>query len=94
MLVVVVGPYTFESKIHKVAVELPIIEGLVGVRLCMLFVLQICLTGWYNEYVWLAALFLPCDGTIMRFIFQFASHSYTYNYKVSVLPLAQEIGLV
>ena len=33
---------TFESRIHKVAVELPnIIEGLVGVQLCTLF-LQIC----------------------------------------------------
>ena len=35
----------FESRIHKVAVELPnIIEGLVGVQLCTLFLLQICLT--------------------------------------------------
>ena len=45
VLVVVVGPYTFESRIHKVAVELPnIIEGLVGVQLCTPFLLQICLT--------------------------------------------------
>jgi len=35
----------FESRIHKVTVELPnIIEGLVGVQLCVLFLLQICLT--------------------------------------------------
>jgi len=45
VLLVVVGPYTFKSRIHKVAVELPnIIEGLVGIQLCTLFVLQICLT--------------------------------------------------
>ena len=45
VLVVVVGLYTFESRIHKVAIEFPnIIEGLVAVQLCMLFVLQICLT--------------------------------------------------
>ena len=47
LLVVVIGPYTFESRIHKVAVELPnIIERLVGVQLCTLFLLlnQICLT--------------------------------------------------
>ena len=39
VLVVVVGPYTFESRIPKVAVELPnIIEGLVGVRfVCCLY---------------------------------------------------------
>jgi len=43
VLVVIVGPYTFESR-QKVAVELPnIIEGLVGVQLYVLF-LQICLT--------------------------------------------------
>ena len=30
-----------------------------------------------------------CEGTIMRFIFNL--HSYTYNYRVSALPLAQEI---
>ena len=42
VLVVVIGPYTFESKIHKVAEERPnIVEGLVGVQLCALFVLQI-----------------------------------------------------
>ena len=36
VLVVVVGPYTFESRIHKVAEELPnIIEGLAGVQLCI-----------------------------------------------------------
>jgi len=36
-LVVIVGLYTFESRIHKVAVELPnIIEGLVGVQLLSL----------------------------------------------------------
>jgi len=45
ILIVIVGPYTFESRIHKVAVELPnIIEGLVGVQPCTLFLLQICLT--------------------------------------------------
>jgi len=45
ILIVIVGPYTFESRIHKVAVELPnIIEGLVGVQLGNLFLLQICLT--------------------------------------------------
>jgi len=45
VLVVVIGPYTFESRIHKVTVELPnIIEGLVGVQLCTPFLLQICLT--------------------------------------------------
>ena len=44
VLIVIVGPYTFESRIHKV-VELPNnIEGLVGVQLCTLFLLQICLT--------------------------------------------------
>ena len=38
VLVVVVRPYTSESRIQKVAVELPnIIEGLVGVQLCTLF---------------------------------------------------------
>jgi len=36
--------YTLESMIHKVTVELNIIEGLVGVQLCTLFLLQICLT--------------------------------------------------
>ena len=46
VLVVVVGPYTFESRIHKVAVELPnIIEGLVGVQLRTPFLLQR-----YSEY--------------------------------------------
>jgi len=36
------GSYTFESRIHKVAVEFPnIFEGLVGVQLCVLFLLQI-----------------------------------------------------
>jgi len=45
VLVVVVGPYSFESRIHKVTVELPnIIKGLVGVQFCMLFMPQICLT--------------------------------------------------
>ena len=47
VLIVIVGPYTFESRIHidKVAVELPnIIEGLLGVQLCTPFLLQICLT--------------------------------------------------
>ena len=46
VLVVVIRPYTFESRIHKVAVELPnTIEGLLGVQLSILFPLQICLTG-------------------------------------------------
>ena len=41
VLVVVVRPYTFESRFHKVTVELPnIIEGLV-VQLCTSFLLQI-----------------------------------------------------
>ena len=45
VLVVVVGLYTSESRIHKLTVELPnIIEGLVGVQLCTLFLLQISLT--------------------------------------------------
>jgi len=44
VLVVIVGLYTLESMIHKVTVELNIIEGLVGVQLCTLFLLQICLT--------------------------------------------------
>ena len=45
VLIVIIGPYTFESRIHKVTVELPnIIEGLVGVQLCTPFLLQICLT--------------------------------------------------
>ena len=36
VLVVIVGPYTFESRIHKVAVELPnVVEGLVGVQYCI-----------------------------------------------------------
>jgi len=39
-----IAGYTFESRIHKVAVELAnIIEGFVGVQLCTLFLLQICL---------------------------------------------------
>jgi len=43
--IVIVGPYTFESRIHKVTVEFPnIIEGLVGVQLCTLFLHQICPT--------------------------------------------------
>ena len=50
VLVVVVGLHTFESRIHKVAIELPTIEGLVGVQLCALFLLQICLTEKYSEY--------------------------------------------
>jgi len=38
VLVAIVGPYTFEDRIHKVAVELPnIVEGLVGVQLCTLY---------------------------------------------------------
>ena len=46
ILVVVIRPYTFENRIHKVAVELPnTIEGLLGVQLSILFPLQICLTG-------------------------------------------------
>jgi len=37
--------YFWKQDSHKVAVELPnIIEGLVGVQLCTLFLLQICLT--------------------------------------------------
>ena len=45
VIIVIVGPYTFESRIHEVAVELlNIIEGLVGVQLGNLFLLQICLT--------------------------------------------------
>ena len=45
VLIVVVGQYTFESRIRKVALELPnIIEGLVGVQLCTPFLLQICVT--------------------------------------------------
>ena len=44
VLIVIVGPYTFESRIHKVAVELPnVIEGLVGVQLRTVST-QICLT--------------------------------------------------
>ena len=47
--VVVVGSYTFESRIHKVTVQLPnVIEVLVGVQHCALFLLQIC----------------PTDGTV------------------------------
>jgi len=42
-MVFIIGPYTFESRIHKVAVELlNIVEMLVGVQLCTLFLLQIC----------------------------------------------------
>ena len=45
VLVVIIEPYTFESRIHKVTVELPnIFEGLVGVQLCVLFLFQISLT--------------------------------------------------
>jgi len=46
ILVVIIGPYTFESRIHKVAAELSnIIEGLVGVQLCTLSTSKlICLT--------------------------------------------------
>ena len=63
-------PYTFESRIHKVTVELPnIVEGLVGVQLCTLYQLQICqIDGIANA----SGIVLPCEGTIMRFIFQFA----------------------
>ena len=52
MLIVIVGPYTFENRIHKVAIELPnITEGLVGVQPFTLFLLQISLTdGSVNEY--------------------------------------------
>jgi len=43
VLVVIVRSYTLKSI--KVTIELPnIIEGLVGVQLCTLFLLQICLT--------------------------------------------------
>jgi len=53
VLVVVIGPYTFESRIQKVAVELSnIIEGLAGVQLCTLFVLQICLTEYSSTVQW------------------------------------------
>ena len=39
------GHILLKARIHKVAVELPnIVEGLVGVQLCNLFLLQICLT--------------------------------------------------
>ena len=42
---IVVGSYTLASRIDKVAVELPnMTEELVGVQLCTLFLLQICLT--------------------------------------------------
>ena len=45
VLVVIVKPHSFESRIHKVTVELPsIIEELVEVQVCTLFLLQICLT--------------------------------------------------
>ena len=44
LLVVVVGPYTLESRIHKVTLELPnTTEGLLGVQLSIRFELQICL---------------------------------------------------
>ena len=50
VLVVIVGPYTFESRIHKVAVELPnIIEGLVGVQLCTLPTSNLS-NRWYSKY--------------------------------------------
>ena len=71
VLVVVVGPYTFESRIHKVAVVLPnIIQGLVGIQLCTLFLLQMCLTDGTANKLQLVALSLLCNGTIVRLIFQ------------------------
>ena len=85
-------PYTFESRIHKVAVELPnIVEGLVGVQLCTLYLLQICQIDGIANTTLASGIVLSCEGTIMRFIFQFA---FLYNYRASALPLAQEIGLV
>jgi len=48
VLVVVVRLYTFESRIHKVTVELPnIIEGLVA--LYAVFTSNLC-NRWYSEY--------------------------------------------
>jgi len=71
VLVVVVGPYTFESRIHKVTIELPnIIQGLVGIQLCTLFLLQMCLTDGTANKLQLVALSLLCNGTIVRLIFQ------------------------
>jgi len=75
VLVVIVGPYAFESRIHKVTVELlNIIDGLVRVQLCTLFLLQICLTDGTANTTSASgmSLLVLCDGTIMRFIFQFA----------------------
>ena len=72
VLVVIVGPYTFESRIHKVAVELPnIVEGLVGAQLCILYLLQICQIDGIANTTLASGIVLPCEVTMIRFIFQF-----------------------
>ena len=93
VLIVIVGPYTFESRIHKVA-ELPNnIEGLVGVQFCTLFLLQICLTdGSVNTTS--ASGIVPTVRWYYNEIHFSICILNTYNYRASVLPLAQEIGLV
>ena len=49
VLVVIAGPCFSESRLHEVAVEPSnIIERLVGVQICMLFLLEICLDGTVN----------------------------------------------
>jgi len=85
VLVVIVGPYTFESRIHKVAVELPnIVEGLVGVQLCTLYLLQI--DGIANTTL-ASGIVPPCEGTIMRFIFQFVFlHLQLQGFSASASP--------
>ena len=79
ILVVIVGSYTFQSRIHKVAIELPnIIEGLVGVCCFYLknfFVSTSNLSNrWYRIQLLASSIALLCDGTctMMRFVFQFA----------------------
>jgi len=70
VLVVAVGPYTFERRIHKVAVELS--NTVVGVQLCTLFLLQSCLTdGTVNKTSSIAPT-VRWYYDLMIFIFQFA----------------------
>jgi len=81
-----VGPYTFEGWIQKVAVDFPnIIEGIVGSQLCMLFLLQICLTA-ANTTIG-SDIFHAMRWYYDKILFQ--SHSYTYTYSASASPRSQ-----
>ena len=88
LLVVIVGPYTFESRIHKVAVKLPnIVEGLVGVQLCTLYLLQICQIDGIVNTALASGIVQQCEGTIMRFIFQFTFlHLQLQGFSASASP--------